>query len=1223
MTSVVSPISARVAATWSPKVGRTPRILVPLSLDALVVRGSSVPAADVRMRPPAAAGADARTLSPPPFQDLPGGRAPGVYLHWALPDALTHGVVDGGAPSFPPIPDRWLVLRVSPASDPSRRDVRGWVLVAGDATPSVVDLDRFVESGATGGGVKKPLTALGHGDPAWAAYYDNVENRLGFHDPLDGVTAGPLAYLVCGWHADEASDPLGGPETAVDAIRMDRMQALGWSAPGIDLPRAMASATAYRAAATAAGLSIDPPATAVLSLYHGSIVGLGWPTAGWLGMDSGLLGAEMGGPPPASAIRVVVASTIAEAVTALTTPDPLASRVVEAVAARAEAELDTADGRARIDAETHARAFASFPGGDAVETVWQPPASPQPVPPGRGPRPFPSPVSVGVDKLRASASAAPAPPPVAGVRFESVAAVKHAVAYDVATAQVGNATLLTSIGAVTPPPPPPPSPTEPGKFVQVTRPLPRFHAPCDPVLLLQGAGRSFRHGADGRFSVDGTLACRATGASVASASIRTGTSRFVVRGDALLTRGVDNGSVPAECDELLRELVLLDPGSSLAAARQPGAVGPPAAAPVAPAASATAAISRQFVVEQSAWWALREPRVDPAPIVANSGFEGTLPSPVAVTPPVRPWTPLHVDWEAEYLPSAKGASAWSLDEVDFDRTSDATGTPVAIRGRARLTAAPASLVGSAASEIRDTAQRVGTAVLLPADHRARFASDVAQTLASALGTADAATADETLGDVSARLEGSDLLAGSIEPLHTSLRGGVPGDGQTGAAPRPTPFVALRAGVLRFRRLRVVDGFGQYVDLAGTGTAPNATPSLTWAPSLAVPSHPDLGLLPPRFTSPARLMLRLVDAAGTPRDADDAISPVCGFLLPNHLEEAIELFDSSGTALGTLRQGDVRLAWEPTPGDAASAGLDPDKTIANPWLAGIARGLLDHAPGDVTSKRTEHALRALLRAIDSTLWSVDPFAKSGDEHLSLLVGHPVAVLRGRLWLDVKEPITLGDVASRAFPVRIGSLAHWQDGVFGYYVDDDYRVLHLPDGAAARFAREIGPGAGFLQRIDQVPTFAADFASDLAGGASVGRAPITHPMLDTGGIVWVRPGQVVRLTLLVEPHATIHATTGILPHKSIGLRRRWMAPGLARIAPTFRFGPLLVDPNAVRMPVARDLGGIWSWVSRTGPGSWASQPVTHTSGDAVLSADRAKGTEGWLRLVPDPPPGDEAS
>ena len=51
----------------------------------------------------------------------------------------------------------------------------------------------------------------------------------------------------------------------------------------------------------------------------------------------------------------------------------------------------------------------------------------------------------------------------------------------------------------------------PAQDVTVQRSLPRYWHPTDPVLLLQGTRRSFKHGADGRMNSVGELVCRLTG----------------------------------------------------------------------------------------------------------------------------------------------------------------------------------------------------------------------------------------------------------------------------------------------------------------------------------------------------------------------------------------------------------------------------------------------------------------------------------------------------------------------------------------------------------------------------------------------------------------------------------------------------------------------------------------------------------------------------------------
>jgi hypothetical protein len=206
-------VTERTIATWYPFLPRTPRVLVPIHLEVLMVRQPGGAWAECGMKVlPQDPGTvvDVRELMPKPFSQLAQTRPRGAYLHWALPDALTAGTHQDQKTTFPAIPDRWLVLRIFPSRQhPNYRTVRGWVLQAGDATPLVTDLDKWIEPGKPPAGVKQPITALGHGDMAWSAYFDNVANRLGFYDDLADVPAGPIAYLVCGWYSDPALDPLG------------------------------------------------------------------------------------------------------------------------------------------------------------------------------------------------------------------------------------------------------------------------------------------------------------------------------------------------------------------------------------------------------------------------------------------------------------------------------------------------------------------------------------------------------------------------------------------------------------------------------------------------------------------------------------------------------------------------------------------------------------------------------------------------------------------------------------------------------------------------------------------------------------------------------------------------------------------------------------------------------------------------------------------------------
>jgi len=360
-------------------------------------------------------------------------------------------------------------------------------------------------------------------------------------------------------------------------------------------------------------------------------------------------------------------------------------------------------------------------------------------------------------------------------------------------------------------------------------------------------------------------------------------------------------------------------------------------------------------------------------------------------------------------------------------------------------------------------------------------------------------------------------------------------------------------------------------------------------------------------------------------------------MPNHLDGDLQFHTADGVGLGAVRfdggRLDVRagatvgagIVWEDSPGRPTNLGSSPAGTIGNRHLAGIALGLLDWGVVDATpdAPAVDTALSSLLRIVDSALWSVDPFAHIGEEHLALLVGHPITVLRAKIRVEVNEPVAPGVVRGLRVPVRSGAIAHWQDGLLGYFVADDYRILHIPDPACADFARPIGPHLGFNQQANSTSDYYTHFADDLGIVGQPGETPVDHPYVDTSGLVWIQPGQDVMLTLLVEPHSVVHATTGYLPRKDIGMRREWVAPGLSKLAPIFRFGPVLVDPKLIRMPIAADIRGTWSWSHRSNATTWADDPVINSIGDARIPPDPSQGQEGWLKLTPEAPPADQGT
>jgi hypothetical protein len=259
----------------------------------------------------------------------------------------------------------------------------------------------------------------------------------------------------------------------------------------------------------------------------------------------------------------------------------------------------------------------------------------------------------------------------------------------------------------------------------------------------------------------------------------------------------------------------------------------------------------------------------------------------------------------------------------------------------------------------------------------------------------------------------------------------------------------------------------------------------------------------------------------------------------------------------------------------------------------------------------------LRAIDTTLWTVDTFAVLGATHVSGLVGRPIAVVRATLRLDILNDIgelsftspaqqaqreaAFAALADRAFPVRLGEITRDDDGLLGFFVDDDFSRFHIVDKVVRDEAPDAGRGRGQLGILGSAPP-------DLTV------RPITHPYVIADDSILVRPDQVVRLTLLMHPAGKCHLTSGLLPRKSLQLSRDWIHDGLAAIAPSARVGPVLIDSDKVRLPLIASFGTEQLWTRRDSNFTWKNDPILAATQTALLPENPATVEEGYIRIAP---------
>ncbi len=1265
---------------------RVPRLLVPIDVQALrVAEVEKVEHADIATTAildaalqPLDDSDPADATAPAPFSELP-PRSPGVHIHWAVPDALlradveTEDVSDVQPDSdvvFPPLPNRWCLTRFW--WDGARYRTRSWVVEADRARVTRLEEWEELQTPPDDGTAATPqiapdqLTAVLGGDAAWFAVYDNVEHRFAFRDDLADLRQPPpiVHYTVVGWYSDPTLDPIAG------TVRIggfdERMAELQWSA---DTSGLQAATTTYQhvqrqifGVADAAGIDVDEPG-GILDLssaqqvsphvLHGADRVVALPTVYWpqqsLYHGTVYNVAVSGGPDPKPGpddVEVGLGGTTTEALSSLMAEsldeveEAAREQLLNALQYGLLAELETPDGPPQLAAESHRRTSVSRPGGFTTERIraGDPFAHLRTPVPGAADR---DPRTRVLDERAVELADR-------GVVFEMVDADPDGTARihrtlqpvteqppDIATsgtirgagsgpggAFLPPATELREIArppgvvdvsktfdetrgladAFTSPKRPVVAPrADQGiEYRTVKRALPRLFHPQDPAVAIRGAGRSLRYRSAVELDEEGRLVCRLSGDG---ATDKPG----IITGRELLDHPMFAAAIPAEAQELLEEAVSNVLGGAdniLAAIRQ------------RTGRSATAALgdalARRLAAEDRLFANYLAPGSAAFELKTESIVAGTWPSPKSVTSWQQPWEPTYLEWQLD-IALDRDPAHWRLDDLDIRLV--ATLSPdhaTRLTGRSLLSGSSAGAIAELLAAFIDEEENL----------------DEGETTTGVLS--GDALAD--LRDLNAAAGLADVLSSSFDGMRDHLLGfstnvrltAADEDGEI--LPDRLPEL-LRAGVATVTRLRIVDAFGRFLDLP----PPYSVSDEVEVPDEAGVERPDTFLLPPRILAPTRLWFRLVDATDDTSDAvldqqDPSVqrNPVAAWLLPDHVDGALEVFDAAGEPLGQLRN--ERLAagvvWEGAPGNPGPMGRPPFADIPNQHAAELARAMIerDAAERQAGNSYGESTLDAFLRAVDTTLWTVDPFADSGLDYYAKMTGRPIAVVRARLLLDVVPDVGLfaaddprhaerqgryDELSRRRFEVRLGSLARMDDGLLGYFVDDDYRRLHPVHASVRAEAIPSGPNTGFLAGA----AAAADFDP-------IETEPITHPYVVADPTIQVQAGHPVVLTLLLDPGTRAHATCGLVPRKAIGLPRGFVEPALARIAPSFRFGPLLVDPAVIRMPKPSVLAEDQVWTRRDTPTSWRDDPIEAATQFAYLPDTSHEAQEGYVRVRLDP-------
>ena len=1188
----------------------------------------------------------------------PSAREPekGVHLQWVLPKGLRHGRQNEQHEiEFPIVPNRWLVIRTC-FNAQHQLKLNGW-LVQSDYVrkPSKKYKGPFIlnqendqiklqqigkviawENWNGESAYKRTkLTALGPEDWTFSSYTVNNKNVFSFHDDLQDLPSEKefsLGYLITGWYSEPSEDPLFQNKYDKDQT-LEKIEELGFDIGGEEgLRRAL---KAFVNAAQNQQKSLSP-----LMLCHGSIHSIQWP---WSSSQS-----KDGRPQP----LLSVDDTIPDIIVGNSGFDTLvtfigqklkeygltegevefASELLYAFDQKLLNEFVQPDGENLLNANIHKNWFIGSAGSSFWEIVQNrvgndeeeknllktlmKRALPLLAELNSIQKQYDDKQQLKNSRLQHLYTALYAAKKVKSKAWQKKARhLQHEIQSVLQLCQSLEAQLEEKISEIK-------------EFLQISeeanqqddfnlnqRQSPNYWEPDDPVILVHSAKTKEK------YTYKNCPTCRYSGQWIDKLSIPNTKMK--------LPPGIDEipnaKAFPKELKALIKEFILLNPnytqhlfiGQDLEKIRK-----------------------HQTLI----WNTEKFSGLDTNALMQQAGYRGIHSSVEAARPDFRsfttftlPWSPLFMDWVVYFFPNlgkktiadsqcSDALKHWQLleDQMDYSRTKDAPVPPIddrikqiswTIQGRSLLSSQlPQILIGKLKifkEELTDPKQQESIHTIIKLlegfdlltqklngfnEYQQRY--DIANQIPFQL------LKDK---DIDASLFSKQNfglpLGKTVRENHVPIN----------------QYYPLRSGHLLVHHLRLVDDFGIGFYPVGYNEPVDKDNVLIPQDNRKLPkgkgmNNPDINntglvLLPPRISQPARLMMEWTDAENdAPVTQEAENSPVCGWIIPNHLDKSLMIFDALGKLQGSLiffKRGDrfhVRKILDPV-------SANPSRfEIQNPHLNAFINGLLNLEEQDT-------ALSGFLEQIDKSTWVTDPLGARDKRGLSALIGRPMVLLRARVRMDLLGlPLPQFDF-QHAEQYDISSAANPQgllDQEFPFFVGSSI----MPNNGLIGYFDEVNGQTSYDSFY--VVTDHSSKESAYIRDQQVLKAKLNH--VNT-------PNEEIKskhLSLLMDYRGIIHLISGLLPVFELSLPPKFTRDALANMEVTFRTGPLMTDPAKLRMPKPDDIRGKLSWIYQSGlkiwnedqalkhPGSWENKDIARVLTNAHYPQRRNQLSEGWLKL-----------
>lgn len=1194
---------------------------------------------------------------------------PGIHLHFRLPAAIAHGDLKR-EPAFPRIPNRWLVQRYykqgstlrakawlvcSDEEATKEKDIKSAVVllvspppagVSGDFSYRPTGIARVIWDGDKRAGdydwssdnarAKEELTAVTSGDAGFSAHYPACRSILGFHDDLDDVPADlklGLSYLVTGWYSGTEDDPWRSFVATLSTVqgadeKLKKLNAWMEERGCVKDFGDKALPAGILCHGTVKDVRRQANGSASANIPGDPFKNFEIPRMYWVDLGNTSAGAF--------AARVAKVRSSGEP-----SQNPVDVNLLEDLVTALQTGLfSQGSNAAEMDAELHRQGFAAVAGGKNW-VIQQAAAAPQenapPSPPAALP-PLPTDLQEQLDVLNGLERICDRHERLLRDYRWELYALWHRWTDD-ARLGYGDESLKPNLDVLKafvdlykakveeavrnrdkakedlhlPLTRPSKASGTPIEYSLAEQPAAPFYAPKDPVLLLTGPAAQAK-GTQSREPVN----VRITTEELKSFRYHTGQELLTFKAT----------------DEWLRELKVFEYLRAI------------------PPWSAT--LFTEAVLQDEMETILPDGKTKKYP--KAEAKEGVLPHHFGRFSWLHnPWIPLYLYWEVSWQAdevSGEPQEHWALQHggkkappyrrntelvpVDLPDTQK---EPVEYKGLSFVGRPLFDLQYARAEKDKAVSESAGKLIELMEQINVSLGSRRTLMISQALGGLHDALIMRRAGDQLPPLDYSrwNDKALYLDPIAQVLGKDFQPDSSpvTPVGPPPgktPPFCPLRAGLLQLKDLWIIDAFGQRTRVepgVEVASAPGEFASLCQSGRLeAGPPSPEnvpKFRLHPRLCRPMRLEFTGISAEAPaaenahPHQPDSSVDPVCGWVVVNRFDQNLVLYAADGRPVGILQKrfatkGETLLTsafyWVDVPGSDAKVG-----DIKNRHLRDFAEFVLS---------LTFKAGRAFGDLVNEAVQATEQRVPEDNPLLSVLIGRPLVLVRAQLRLEMDglpaldqrlswtedpesgEPtldkilktsretgtrprpnrfMQTGDVEKVRWPVRLGDRRSTNDGLVGFFKGEPVKG---EPGARPFYSSW---GFGFPERSYKGFKRSQDLELDCE--------------------------KALQVTLLMDPQARVHVTSGVLPKVFLELSAAQLKGAKHVREVFFQTAPVLGTPTTPHIPKPSDDYGQWSWAYRPDVTGWAEDPEMVSAAEL---AGPAVGwptlTEGWLKLKLEP-------